>query len=293
MVHCENCDYNSFLYKSKNCYLCFASSNIEDCFHADTCISAKDSCDITFCGDCELCYECLDCQKCYGCKFGQDLNNCTDCWFCFDCLSCQDCFGCVGLRRKNYHLFNEKLSQEDYQKKVTHYKKNVNDPEVRKDIEKKFQDLQLKTPRLYMRGHKNEQVFGDYIENSKNCYMAFNATENEDCTYLYDEVYKNRDCVDLTHSHNSELCYEIGSCDLSYNCNWMFISVSNRDCEFCIFCEQSDHCFMCVNLKHKKFHILNKAYSKEDYYKKIAEIKEELKEAGIHGENLLYLAMKD
>lgn len=293
MVHCENCEYNSFLYKSKNCYLCFASSYLEDCFHADTCISSKNCADIAYCKECELCYECVDCLKCYDCSFSQDLANCASCWFCFDCIGCTDCFGSVGLRRKQYHLFNEPLSKEEYFKRVKKYRTGIQGPEIQKEIREKCEALQLKIPRLYMRGLSNEQVFGDYTNNSKNCFMSFSANQNQDCMYLYDEVYDNKDCVDLTHTHNSELCYETGSCDRSFNCNYMFISVGNRDCEYCFFVEQCSDCFLCVNLKHKKFYILNESYSETDYWKKVAEIKEGLKRESLSGENLLYWAMKE
>ncbi len=286
MMHCENCDYNSFLYKSKDCYLCFASSRIEDSFYTDTCISCKDSCDISYCDDCELCYDCLDCEKCYGCVSSQDLTNCTDCQFCFDCIGCSDCFGCVGLRRQKYHLFNEKLTKEEYGKQIK-------DPAILKQAHQKLEELKLKWPHLYMRGHSNENVFGDYNTNSKGCYMAFGGNKNEDCLYLYDEVYGNHDCADITHTHNSELCTNTGSCDYAYNCDDCFIIVSCRDCAHCNFCEQCEYCFMCANLKHKKFHILNEPYSEEDYHKKVAKIEDELKRENLESENLLYLAMKD
>jgi hypothetical protein len=38
---------------------------------------------------------------------------------------------------------------------------------------------------------------------------------------------------------------------------------------------------------------LNKEYSKEEYFKKVREIEDELRAQGILGENLIYLAMKD
>lgn len=293
MMHCENCDYNSFLYKSKDCYLCFASSRLQDCFHANICIESKDCCDTTFCQECELCYECLDCENSYECTFSQDLNNCTDCWFCFDCVGCTDCFGCVGLRRQTHHFFNEKCTKEEYKEKTAHYKKNFHDPTIWKEIQEQFEALQLKEPRLYMRGHSNEHIFGDYVTNAKNGYMIFGANEVEDSGYVYDEVYHVRDCFDVTHTHNSELCSDTGSCDYSYGCHDCFIIVSCRDCYHCNFCEQCEHCFMCANLKHKKFHILNEPYSEEDYHAKVAEIKEELKQEELYGENLLYLATKD
>jgi len=292
MIGNENCDYNSFLYESKNCYLCFGCSFLEDCLYVNESVSCRDSADLSFSQKSELCYDSVDLNHCYGCYFSQDLDNCSDCWFCSDCIGCTDCFGSVGLRRKKYYLFNEPLSQKSYFEKVAFYKKNLNDPQIRRDIEEKIEGLKLKTPRPHMRGVGNENVSGDHVFHSSNCTQIFDASDCQDCHYLGIETSKNKDCIDVNRTIASELCYDTISCDRSYNCNWMFIAVGNRDCDYCIFCEQCEHCFMCVNLKHKKFHILNEPYSEADYHKKVAEIKKELKREGLYGENLLYLSQE-
>lgn len=63
MQECENSPYNSFLYRSKDCYLCYSSSYLESCFYLDTCSSNKD---------------CVDgALGCYNCNFCQDSKNCT------------------------------------------------------------------------------------------------------------------------------------------------------------------------------------------------------------------------
>lgn len=292
MLYNENCDYNSFLYKSKNCYLCFGSSFLEDCMHVNESVSCSDSVDISFSQNCELCYESVDLNQCYGCNFSQDLSNCVDCWFCFDCVGCTDCFGSVGLRRKKYHWFNEPLSREEYFRRLNEMKKMWSRADVRAEIEKKFNELKLVTPRPHMRGVGNEDVSGDHVYHSKNCTQIFDASDCQDCHYAGIETSKSRDCIDINRTINSELCYDTISCDRSYNCNWLFIAVGNRDCDYGFFCEQCENCFMCVNLKRKKFHILNEPYSEEDYHKKVAEIKAELKREGLYGENLLYLAQE-
>lgn len=39
-------------------------------------------------------------------------------YYCSDCFSCSECFGCVGLRNKQYHIFNKEYSREEYYQKV-------------------------------------------------------------------------------------------------------------------------------------------------------------------------------
>lgn len=50
-----------------------------------------------------------------------DLKFCFECWpgcknleYCITCHSCSDCFGCVGLKKKQYCIFNKQYSKEEY-----------------------------------------------------------------------------------------------------------------------------------------------------------------------------------
>ncbi len=38
--------------------------------------------------------------------------------YCETCHGCHDCFGCVGLRKKEYCIFNKQYTKEEYEKKV-------------------------------------------------------------------------------------------------------------------------------------------------------------------------------
>jgi hypothetical protein len=67
-------------------------------------------------GSATLMYECLTCgDEGYGLKF------CFDCWpscrdleYCISCRSSSDCFACVGLKKKQYCIFNKEYSKEEY-----------------------------------------------------------------------------------------------------------------------------------------------------------------------------------
>ena len=39
-------------------------------------------------------------------------------YYCESCYSCRDCFGCVGLRNKQYYIFNKEYSKEEYEAKA-------------------------------------------------------------------------------------------------------------------------------------------------------------------------------
>jgi len=42
-----------------------------------------------------------------------------------ECNNCQYCFGCVGLKNKNFHIFNKSYSEKDYWKTVDEIKSKM------------------------------------------------------------------------------------------------------------------------------------------------------------------------
>lgn len=283
-----NCDYNVFLFRGKNCYMTFGCSFMEDCYYSHICTSCKNSVDIVTSTESELCYEGIDLHNCYNCDYSQDCSNSSDLKFCYDCVSCDNCFGCVGLRHKKFHIFNKEYEKDEYKKQIEEFKKLS-----LKEIYRKLYEIMLETPRIAFHGKGNQNAFGDYVYNSKNCYMAFDIKKCQDCYYIYDEVVSDKDCVDCSHIHFSELCYDCMTVDSSYNCSHSFWLVNCRDCEYCYTCTSCINCFGCTDIKHKQFYILNKPFEKEKYFMKIAEIKKDLAEKNLANENLLYLALKD
>ena len=143
--------------------------------------------------------------------------------------------------------------------------------------------MKLKTPRLYSIQSNSENSIGNYIHHCQNAYMAFDAVECQDVGYIA-EAKSIKDSWDIFVLEYSELCYNLSSCHKMYNCNCCFFSSESKDCEYSELMLNCDHCFGCVSLHHKKYHILNKPYSEEEYFKEVARIKEEMKGEGVLGE---------
>jgi hypothetical protein len=79
--------------------------------------NTKDSMDVSMWGDkTELCYETSGSgSSAYNVKFGWDCwPNVRDCEYSMHLRSCTDCFGCVGLKKKQYCIFNTQYSKEEY-----------------------------------------------------------------------------------------------------------------------------------------------------------------------------------
>ena len=118
----ENSDYANLTADLKNCYLVFAGENSEDCYYSKLCQNNRNCVDSDFIWDSELCYDCLNVTKCYHCISGIKLDNCSDCYFSFELRGCKNCLFCHNLRGKEYHIFNEPHSKEEFEAKVNELK---------------------------------------------------------------------------------------------------------------------------------------------------------------------------
>jgi hypothetical protein len=273
----ENSPYGNFMNRCKNCYLVANAHHCEDVFYGRDVYWNKDCCDSDHIHKNELLYECLDSRNCYNSSYLQDCEECNDCNYCFDCRGCKNCFGCVGLRQKEFHIFNKPVPEEDYFGLVAQWKKKGH-----KAIWNEFEKLKETVPRLFARQIKVENVTGDYIKNSKEIYNSFGVTESQDI-YQSFEVDKSNDCCDVSFTEYAELCYECFSSYKLKNANFCTICWESSDLEYCFSVFRSRHCFGSVFLNHKEYHILNKPYSKDDYFKKKAEIKDQLISEGTYG----------
>jgi hypothetical protein len=81
----------------------------------------------------------------------------------------------------------------------------------------------------------------------------------------------------MTVCFEAEECYQCTQAPINYNCNFLLHTDICNDSEFCAYSKDLKNCFGCVYLRHKEYYILNKQYSKEEYFKKVTEIKEILK----------------
>ena len=120
-----NCEYTHLAADNKDCYMLFESSNNERCNHSYWMQLSKDCLDCAFVSNSELCYEVFVAWNCYKLFFSKECRDCTDSYLLQDCVGCSNCFGCVGLRQKQYHIFNNPYSKEEYLKIIEEKKEQI------------------------------------------------------------------------------------------------------------------------------------------------------------------------
>lgn len=119
-VASENISGNN-IFNSNNIHESFDTHASEDCRYAHCGLNGKDLSDVCFFDGAELCYESTSLMG-YGYRFTIFCRDSIDLFYCDNCYSCKNCFGCVGLRNKQYCIFNKQYSKEQYKelvKKIT------------------------------------------------------------------------------------------------------------------------------------------------------------------------------
>src|SRR3989344_1578947 len=281
----ENSDYSDNSSHLKNCYLCFDSDFNDNCMYGTFFRSSKDTLDITNGTHDELCYEVLLADRCYQCAFSTDINNCRNVWFSRNCEDCEHCFGCANLRHKKYCFFNEQLTKEEYERRITEL--NLGSHTALQQARAKAYALWQKLPYKFMHGTHNTSVTGDFVSHSKDIVASFETYESQRVRYSQRIVNHSSEVWDSTSwGDNSELIYETVVCGEN-NRNVRFCAFcwpANRDIEYCIHCHSSANLFGCVGLRKKEFCILNKQYSKEEYEKLRISIISHMSKNGEYGE---------
>jgi hypothetical protein len=274
--NCVNSTYSNFIYNVKNVYLSSStldgSENIYFSNNIDNSKQVVDSYNII---DSELLYENIGSKKNYNSQYSYWSSNCISCNFIFNCNNCQDCFGCVNLQNKRFCILNEQYTREKYEEKIKDL--NTGSYLFVENFKKEFWGFSLRFPRKYANIVNSINSTGDEIRNCKNVKKSFNLISSENVKYAYRSV-GNKDCMDVCHSW-MESAYEhaFAGGKNSYNVKFSIAGgVSVNDIEYEDDCINSSYIFGCINLRNKQYCILNKQYSKEEYFEMIEKIKKHM-----------------
>lgn len=285
IVKSENCDYNSHTRESKNCYLNSLTVQCEDVYYSYWMVGSKDCMDSLLTHKSSLCYECRDVQNGYGCVMIENARDSSDCFFSYDLRNCNHCIFSSNLVNKSYQAFNKSCSKEEFEHLKETYL-NGSWAAWEKAVEK-FLKLREEAVHRYAQIINGENVTGDRVYNSKNCINCFDAYESEDCSNAI-SVSQSKN-IARTYSlgwTGSELVYKScvtrGSIDIAY-CMYTWWCHRMRYTDSCASCED---CFGCIGLRHKKYCILNKQYSQQEYETLTKKIIEHMKKTGEWGQFL-------
>ncbi len=278
----ENCDYVNGAAHCKDCYLAFNMDYAEEILYSENVIRSRSCVDSLCLTECELCYECVDCSNCYHLIHGDRSVGCSESAFLQECRQCRNCIGCANLSNKQYYLFNEPATRDEYDAMWSSLSSRAALERLRIRAAAHLQQY----PRRSYFGHTNEDVTGDCIHHAKNCLNCFEAFEIENCRHCY-YLFNATNCVDVNiFGDHSEWLYNCQATGI--NCSHMlFCNFSWSSCSWDLYCsliQHSSHCFGCASLRNSEYCILNKQYSKEEYERLAARIVRHMQETGEWGQ---------
>jgi hypothetical protein len=261
--------YVNHIAHSKNCYMVYYSEYNEDCIFGYWLVRSKMIMDSGSTTDCEFCFDNLNSYKNYRVFGSLNTKNSLESYFLRDCLNCQNCFASVNLRNKSYVFFNKQLKKEEYLKKIKDldlgsYKTYI---ENKKETQKLWKTIFPKPEQSDF----SENYSGSFIYQSKNCHFCYGVVHSKDSKFLM--LIKERkvsDSYDYTDwGNNAENIYECLTCGenisqlkFCHESGW-----NSKNLEYCKSLIGCSDCFGCISLRNKQYCILNKQYTKEEYFK--------------------------
>ncbi|OGD25131.1 hypothetical protein A2819_01955 [Candidatus Azambacteria bacterium RIFCSPHIGHO2_01_FULL_40_24] len=271
-----NCEYTNDFAFGKNCYMVFVAWYIENVMYSFHILAGKNIMDSMInMSETEYLYECINCTHGYMLKYSEYSRACIDSQFLYDCQDCSNCFMCAELRSKKYHFKNKRYSKEEYEKILASYQLDTFSG-VEK-ARKEFNEFILSYPRRYAWLKKNENSAGDIVSYSKNTKDSFVTKKSENCRFC-EFTADAKECYDIATGGELSECYEDITCDQSSRNLFGIFSWKSQDVEYTQHCHSSKSLFGCVGLRSKKYCILNKQYSKEEYEALVKRIKKQMSE---------------
>lgn len=277
----ENIEYCQGLAYSKNCYLVTTGWRLEDCLYCTACGEARDLVDCRFVNiDSELLYECADSQRLYSCTFVNCSESCRNCHFGFDLRGCSDCFCCVGLRHKQFYIFNRPNSEDEYRAEVKSF--NCGSYAAQERLREEFERFRLEQPHLAAHQVNCENSMGNNLFNCKN-FVGFNVFGGEDCKYYFSGS-RPQFCHDILVGGEHQWCYEGVNPDHSYMTAFTVWCWRCQNVYYSDNCHSCRNLFGCIGLRNASFCLLNKEYRPSDYQQLCSAVAHTMIKTGEWGE---------
>ncbi len=279
----ENCPFMNRCSNCRNCYMCFNLDHGEDSYYSEVGFKLIFCFDCAFSKEMELCSYCTDCQKCYASTNLRRCSNLSESHFCFDCHAGSNLILCWNLRNKNYCIENKEYSKEEFFKKKSELQ--LDQYSFRQKYEKQLgKYVRGKAIHKYANLLHCENCNGDNIFESKNCQNCYDVLRGEDLTRVISVDNDARDSMDSAFIWDgATLIYESMSAS-KYHVLFSFNTWESSNITYSELCRSSQNLFGCVGLKHQKYCILNKQYSKEEYNDLVPKVIEHMQKTGEYGE---------
>lgn len=227
----------------------------------------------------ELCCDLINCTSCFSSFYLLNCKNVHDSAFLYDCRDCSDCLFCFNLRNKKYCFANEQLSREEFEAKKAEW--DFGSRKVYEHAKEYFAKMMKEL--AWHRAvwiDKSENCTGNYIRNCKDCENCYLLSHHENCANTAFCGPNAKTILDCLGTVGAEMTYMCSLPVYCYDARHSFSVSHCRFVEYCAYMQNCQYCFGCCGLVNKKYCVLNKEYSEEEYHDLVARIKAHMVETG-------------
>ncbi len=267
--------------QTRESYMACASAATRSCYTYAQ-FGAEDCVDVTNGYEAARSYAISDSHNIVDSEFVFSSHRCLKSSFLFDCRDCEYCFGAANKRHKKFLWFNEQLLETEWKKRRAEVDlgcRNAADAWLAKFYEL-WREKGVWPPFF---GVNNQECEGEHIFNSVRCretYWMEKCTdcvrsrfglEGNDCAYCSGFGWETRSYMSTGGMGGADNKFTMGN-------------NNSLGLEYCAMCDNCQNCFGCVGLNKKEFYILNRPYSKEEYWCRVDELKCRMLDDGSYGE---------
>jgi hypothetical protein len=226
-----------------------------------------------------------NCDRMFNCIYSFQCVDCMSSAFLFDCRNCEFCFGSSNLRNKKYIFFNQQLSSQEYEQKMSEVDLSCSDKfEQYKKRFLEFVGSEAIWPDSFNIDSQDSR--GEYLNKCLRCNDCYLLEDSIGCYHTqlgHTKVEESAFCSGIVLSSD---CYYSTGVHSSQQAKICSIVSGCQNVEYCYNCIDCEYCFGCVGLKKQRYCILNKQYSEEEYWSVLDDLKCQMFESGEYGQYL-------
>lgn len=267
--------YNNYAGNLKQCYLLTQTDEMEDSAYGVYVFYSKGIYDSSLVMNCDTCFDSMHIYKvAYGVGMRNQVYESSHSAFLRDCHHCQNCFASANLRDKQYYIFNQPYTKEEYSKEIKKW--DLGSYRQYQEIRKLAEERWKKYPPKTSFDEFTVDCTGNFVFNSKNCLDCYEVNKAEDSRYLF-MVRDVKDSYDISMWGEIELCYDGVVGRNATNVRFGLLCAEGAyDTEYSVLTHGgARNNFGCVSVR-SNYCILNRQYTKEEYFALVEKIRKHM-----------------
>lgn len=230
------------------------------------CVNCSSSVDSSFSFDSSELIECAFVNSSQRLFFARFSSNCSDCYFIENCEDCRFCLFSTNLKGKKYHVFNQPVSEDEYQSVLKSLM--LDDPLQLDSARERFANF-LSTQSLDVMSYYNSSdVRGRFAFDSKSSADIFLSKHILNSNLIFGSSDIEASSMVVMSSGGVKRSYQNvllgGPSEEVFNAYHCGPNVKNL--EYCVGCKNSHDLLFCVGLDGASYCIFNTQFTDKEYF---------------------------